>query len=175
MLFRSFAADLKHVVFRPYWHVPMSIQRAEIVPKLAADRSYLMKNRFEIVTPQNKLVSDGFVDDELFARLRSGELRVRQAPGPENSLGLVAFMFPNEHDVYMHATPAMLLFSKSRRDFSHGCIRVEKPEELAAWVLRDEPGWDSERIADAMNGDTTFQVNLVRPIPVLIVDRKSHV
>lgn len=164
-----FAASLKNVVFRPYWHVPLSIQRTELVPKLGQDRTYLVKNRFEIVTPQNKLVSDGFVDDELLARLRSAELRIRQVPGPENSLGLVAFMFPNEYDVYMHATPATLLFSKSRRDFSHGCIRVEKPEELAAWVLRDQSGWDTERISQAMNGDATLQVNLDRPIPVLIV------
>jgi len=164
-----FAANLKYVVFRPYWNVPFSIQRAELVPKLDRDRSYLLKNKFEVVTAQNKLVNTGVVDDNLLARLRSGELRIRQVPGPENSLGLVAFLFPNEYNVYLHATPARELFSKSRRDFSHGCIRAEKPEELAAWVLRDKPEWTPERISAAMNGTETIRITLDRPISVLIV------
>jgi len=109
------------------------------------------------------------VDDALLARLRSGELRIRQKPGPQNSLGLVAFMFPNEYSVYLHATPAPELFSQSRRDFSHGCIRAEKPEQLAAWVLKGKPEWTPQRIFDAMNGAQTIQVTLEQPIPVLIV------
>ena len=164
-----FAGDVKYVIFRPYWNVPLSIQHAELVPKLSRDRSYLVKNGYQVVTPQDTVVSDGTVDDTILAQLRSGKLRIRQVPGPENSLGLVKFLFPNEHDVYMHATPAMTLFSQSRRDFSHGCIRVEKPEQLAAWVLRDKPEWTPERIHDAMNSTKTLQVNLDRPIPVLIV------
>jgi murein L,D-transpeptidase YcbB/YkuD len=86
-----------------------------------------------------------------------------------NSLGLVKFLFPNSYNVYMHDTPATELFSKSRRDFSHGCIRLERPADLAAWVLRDNPGWTPDRIRTAMNGSTTQQVNLAHPIPVLIV------
>jgi murein L,D-transpeptidase YcbB/YkuD len=81
----------------------------------------------------------------------------------------VKFVFPNEYDVYMHDTPATELFSKSRRDFSHGCIRLEKPAELAAWVLRDNPGWTPERIRAAMDGEKTQEVTLTHPIPVLIV------
>jgi murein L,D-transpeptidase YcbB/YkuD len=164
-----FAADMKYVVFRPYWNVPFSIQRAELVPKLDRDRSYLVKNQFEVVAAQDEVVSHGVVDDKLLKRLRSGELRIRQIPGPENSLGLVAFMFPNKYDVYLHATPATVLFSQSRRDFSHGCLRAEKPEQLAAWILRDKPEWTPERILDAMNGTETIRVNLDRPIPVLVV------
>ena len=136
-----FAANMKQVIFRPYWNVPVSIQRAELVPKLDRDSSYLMKNRYEVVTPQGKVVTNGIVDALTLAQLRSGNLRIRQTPGPENALGLVAFMFPNEYDVYLHGTPAMELFAKSRRDFSHGCIRAEKPQELAAWVLRNQPEW----------------------------------
>ncbi len=79
------------------------------------------------------------------------------------------FLFPNEHDVYLHDTPATELFSRSRRDFSHGCVRVERPRELAAWILQDRPKWSEERIAEAMNGSETVTVNLERPIPVLIV------
>jgi len=81
----------------------------------------------------------------------------------------VKFEFPNPYDVYMHGTPAMQLFSQSRRDFSHGCIRVEDPMALTAWVLRDEPEWTPERIGKAMNGDLTIRVRLTNPIPVLIL------
>jgi murein L,D-transpeptidase YcbB/YkuD len=164
-----FTADMKYVIFRPYWNVPRSIQRAELVPKLDRDRSYLANNGYEVVTAQDAVVTNGLVDDALLAQLRSGELRIRQIPGPENALGLVKFLFPNEHDVYLHATPATALFSKYRRDFSHGCIRVEKPEQLAAWVLREKPEWTPERIRDAMDGTKTLQVTLDTPIPVLIV------
>lgn len=165
----AFSAGMKQVIFRPYWNVPPSIQRAELVPKLDHDPSYLAKNNFEVVTAQNTVVTNGTVDAATLAQLRSGKLRIRQTPGPKNSLGLVKFLFPNEHDVYLHDTPATELFSRSRRDFSHGCVRVEKPRELAAWILRDQPKWTAERIAEAMNGTETITVNLERPIPVLIV------
>lgn len=164
-----FSANLREVVFRPYWNVPLSIQRAELLPKLAEDRLYLVKNQFQVVTAREELVSEGEVDDGILARLRSRELRIRQIPGPRNSLGLIAFRFPNEYDVSLHATPATVLFSKSRRDFSHGCIRAEKPEELAEWALREQVGWTPERITQATHGEKTFRVRLDQPIPVLIV------
>ena len=164
-----FSADMKQVIFRPYWNVPQSIQRAELMPKLDRDSSYLAKNRYEVVTPQNTVVTNGMVDETTLAQLHSGKLRIRQTPGPENALGLVKFLFPNEHNVYLHATPATELFSRTRRDFSHGCIRVENPQQLAAWILRNQAEWTPERIADAMNGTKTIQVSLDRPIPVLIV------
>jgi murein L,D-transpeptidase YcbB/YkuD len=81
----------------------------------------------------------------------------------------VKFVFPNSYNVYMHDTPATALFAQSRRDFSHGCIRLENPADLAAWVLRDNPGWNADRIRAAMNGSAPQQVNLAHPIPVLIV------
>jgi murein L,D-transpeptidase YcbB/YkuD len=164
-----FAANLKQVIFRPYWNVPLSIQRAELVPRLDRDSSYLAKNRYEVVNPQGKVVTDGIVEGPTLAQLRAGTLRIRQTPGSENALGLVAFMFPNEYDVYLHGTPAMELFAKSRRDFSHGCIRAEKPQELAAWVMRNQPEWTPEKIADAMDGTKTIYLSLDEPIPVLIV------
>ena len=164
-----FTANMKQIIFRPYWNVPPSIQRAELVPKLERDSDYLAKNRYEVVTRQGTVVTNGIVDQPTLTQLRSGKLAIRQLPGPENALGLVAFMFPNEHDVYLHATPATELFSKSRRDFSHGCIRAEQPQQLADWVLRDQPEWTPQRIADAMNGTKTIYVRLEKPIPVLIV------
>ena len=90
-------------------------------------------------------------------------------PGPKNALGLVKFIFPNDNNVYLHDTPSQQLFSKPRRDFSHGCIRLEKPQALAEWVLRSNPDWPPDRIAEAMNGDATVQANVTPAIPVLIV------
>jgi murein L,D-transpeptidase YcbB/YkuD len=164
-----FAANMTYLIFRPYWDVPVSIAKKELALKLEKDRTYLAKNKYEVVNADSQVVSEGTVDDATLAEIRTGKLRVRQVPGPENALGLIKFLLPNEHDVYLHDTPATELFSKTRRDFSHGCIRLEKPEDLAAWVLRDKPEWTPERIHDAMNGDETLRVDLGAPIPVLIV------
>jgi murein L,D-transpeptidase YcbB/YkuD len=165
----AFANEIKSVIFRPYWNVPLSIQRNELVPHLEKDPSYLTRNSYEIVDRGGNVVSDGAVDEDILEELRSGELAIRQTPGPDNALGLIKFEFPNRYDVYMHDTPAKTLFSRSRRDFSHGCIRVENPVELAAWLLRDDPEWTPEKIRTAMNGEETVQVKLKSPIPVLIL------
>ena len=165
-----FEKDMRFVVFRPYWNVPPSIQRPEIVPAVQKDRDYIAKKGFEVVTPAGQVAASGSVTDDVLAQLRSGKLEVRQKPGPTNALGLVKLMFPNEYNVYLHSTPAPQLFSQTRRDFSHGCIRVEKPAELAAWVLRDKPDWSVERAQAAMtSGKDNLQVNLTNPIPVLIL------
>lgn len=164
-----FADYMRYVIFRPYWEVPMSIQFAEMVPKTRRDRNYLADHGFEITTASGTVVTDGPVSDDIFNKLRSGSLSIRQKPGPKNALGLVKFIFPNRYNVYLHSTPAPELFLKARRDFSHGCIRVQNPVGLAAWVLRDKPEWTVDRINEVMNGDRTVQVNLAKPIPVLIL------
>ena len=164
-----FADAVQYVTFRPYWEVPPSIIKGETIPHILKDPSYLAKNGLEIVDGSKRPIAAGTVGPDIIKQLRAGKLFVRQTPGPSNALGLVVFTFPNTYDIYMHDTPAPEFFAKSRRDFSHGCIRLEKPAELAAWVLRDNPGWNPQRIHDAMNGSETLQVNLTRPIPVLIV------
>ena len=164
-----FAENMRYVIFRPYWLVPPSIQRAELVPKARRDPYYLADHQFEVVDGSGNVVASSPATGEVINGLRSGELSIRQIPGPRNSLGLVKFIFPNQYNVYMHGTPAPELFSRARRDFSHGCIRVEDPVALAAWVLRDKPEWTVDKIRAAMNGDTTIQVNLDKPIPVLIL------
>jgi murein L,D-transpeptidase YcbB/YkuD len=161
-----FASELKSVIFRPYWNVPISIQRAEVLPHINQDPSYLAKHSYEVVDSKGNVVTSDRTNKE---ELRSGKLAIRQKPGPENALGLIKFDFPNAHDVYMHGTPATELFSRSRRDFSHGCIRVEDPVALAAWVLRDKTEWTTERIRSAMYDEKTIRVNLDKPIPVVIV------
>jgi murein L,D-transpeptidase YcbB/YkuD len=164
-----FTDTMEYVVFRPYWEVPYSIVKAEMIPHISRDPDYLAKNQLEIVNSKQDVVSEGAVTPEMLDQLRAGRLFVRQKPGPKNALGLVKFVFPNSYNVYMHDTPATELFANSRRDFSHGCIRLEKPANLAAWVLHDNPAWTPERIRAAINGTSPQQVNLTHPIPVLIV------
>jgi len=120
-----FEKEIKYVVFRPYWEVTPTIQRAEIVPHVEKDRNYIAAKNFEVVTGDGKVVTDGPISDEVLAGLKSGHLRVRQKPGPTNSLGLVKLIFPNEDNVYLHGTEAPQLFANEERDLSHGCIRVQ--------------------------------------------------
>ncbi|MGB8478325.1 MAG: L,D-transpeptidase family protein [Acidobacteriaceae bacterium] len=165
-----FAKDMQYIVFRPYWNVPTSILRSEIVPAIVKNRNYIANKNFEVVTYSGTVVTSGPINDDVLAQLRAAKLMVRQKPGPDNSLGLVKFLFPNEHSVYLHGTPAQQLFSQSRRDFSHGCIRVQQPTELAAYLLRDQPPWTPEKVRAAMQtGPNNQQVNLKVPIPVLIL------
>jgi murein L,D-transpeptidase YcbB/YkuD len=161
--------DMKYLIFWPYWNVPPSILRTEIIPKITKDPAYIQKNNFEVATNSGQVVTDGVVSEEVLAQLRTGKLMVRQKPGPKNALGLIKFIFPNDQNVYLHSTPSQSLFSESRRDFSHGCIRVEDPKALAEWVLRNNPGWTRERIEAAFKAGKQQQVNLAHEIPVLIV------
>ena len=165
-----FEKEIQYVVFRPYWDVTPTIQRSEIVPHIQRDPNYIAKHNFQVVTPQGEVVTDNQVSQEVLAGIKSGHLMVRQKPGTTNSLGLVKIIFPNSDNVYLHGTDVPELFSQDVRDFSHGCIRVQKPGDLVAWVLRNNPGWDLERVRATMHGDKdNLQVNLVTRIPVLIV------
>ncbi len=165
-----FTRDMTYVVLRPYWNVPPSILRGEIVPAIQRDRGYIASKNYEVTTADGSVVTSGEISDDVLAQLRAGKLAVRQKPGPSNALGLIKLIFPNEHNVYLHSTPSQAAFSRSRRDFSHGCIRVEKPAELAAWVLRNNPDWTVERVQQGMqNGNDNVTVNLVKPVPVFIV------
>jgi murein L,D-transpeptidase YcbB/YkuD len=164
-----FTDTMQYIVFRPYWNVPYSIAKAEFLPRVARDPDYLAKKGFEVVNDRQEIVTSGAVTSDVLAQLRAGKLYIRQLPGPENSLGLVKFIFPNSSNVYMHDTPAQEFFAKSRRDFSHGCIRLEKPADLAVWVLRENPDWDMDHVQAAMKGTPNQQVNLAHPIPVLIL------
>jgi murein L,D-transpeptidase YcbB/YkuD len=164
-----FESRIERVVFRPFWNIPKSIQREEVVPRIKKDPGYLTSHDYEVIDQEDNIVTRDVVDPSTLQGMRSGLLSVRQRPGPDNSLGLVKFVVPNSNDVYLHGTPAKQLFSQDRRDFSHGCIRVEDPAKLAAWVLRDEPEWTPEKIRAAMEGPETVTVVLAEPIPVLVI------
>jgi len=147
-----FADSMETVVFRPYWLITPDIQAKETEPKIAADPNYLAANNLEYY-------KDG------------GATRIRQKPGPQNSLGLVKFLFPNDFNIYLHDTPQKELFDKDVRAFSHGCIRVEKPVELASWVL----GWDQSKVTQYEQGQDNNAVKLPRKLPVYIEYATAYV
>ncbi len=147
-----FSDSMEVVVFRPYWNVTPDIADKEIFPKMNADPGYLSANNYE-------LYKEG------------GATRVRQTPGEKNSLGLVKFLFPNDFNIYLHDTPNPELFAKDVRAFSHGCIRVEKPADLAQWVL----GWDAAKVSEGMNGSDNKTVRLPRKIPVYITYGTAYI
>ncbi|MBM4267760.1 MAG: hypothetical protein FJ144_14315 [Deltaproteobacteria bacterium] len=164
-----FTASLERVIFRPFWNVPASITRSEILPKLARDPGYLERERLELVRGPGVDAPVVAATAAHLAELRRGELRLRQRQGPANSLGLVKFDFPNASDVYLHGTPAHQLFARPRRDFSHGCIRAEDPASLASWVLEPLGSWPRERVDAAMHGSgPPLGVRLPEPITVVL-------
>jgi murein L,D-transpeptidase YcbB/YkuD len=163
-----FIAGMTHLTFQPYWNVPRSIVRAEILPALARDPSYLRLHDMELVRGPGDEAPALPETPELLRELEQGTLRVRQRPGPRNPLGGVKFAVANESQIYLHATPARELFLRGRRDFSHGCIRVEDPIGLARWALAGRPGWGPEEIAAAYQGSRTVSVSLPEPVQVVV-------
>ena len=159
--------ELRYVEFWPYWNVPRSILVKEMLPLLRRRPGYLRANQMEIVGPRQVVLGDA-VTPQILRRLAAGELSVRQRPGPRNALGLAKFVFPNAANVYMHGTPQTELFTRTRRDFSHGCIRLEDPAALAAWVLQDQPAWSRAAIEAAMAAGVNTRVLLTRPMPVVV-------
>lgn len=166
-----FENTIRYLVFRPYWNVPPRILREEIVPEIEEDRDFIKNMNMEVVTGDGKLVSSGRISDDVLRQLRAGKLTVRERPGPENALGLLKIIFPNEHHVYMHDTPESRdMFSTNQRALSHGCIHLEHPAEMAQWLLRDKPEWTLERVERAMHeGPDNHTVHLTQPVPILIV------
>jgi len=170
-----FTDEMEYVVFRPYWNPPPSIINGEIIPGLRKDPAYLDKHNMEIVASGADTAASLPASDDNIAKVAAGKLFVRQRPGPANSLGLAKFIFPNSENVYMHGTPSQQLFSRTRRDFSHGCIRVEDPATFAEWVLRHDPSWTRERIDAAMSGAKPLQVNLKEKLTVVVFYDTVHV
>ena len=148
MMFRG---DLNEIVFSPYWNVPSSIVKKEILPEIDKHPNYLEEQHMEVIG------KDG-----------NGVPEIRQNPGAKNSLGKVKFLFPNSFDIYFHDTPAKELFHRDRRAFSHGCIRLQDAEKMATYLLRNQPEWTPEKINEAMNRDQPQSVRLKNPVPVFI-------
>lgn len=151
-----FDEDMRYIEFSPYWNVPPSIARSETIPKIRRDPGYMARNGFEIV-------GQGGLQGVL-----NGTARIRQKPGPSNALGDIKFVFPNNQNIYLHHTSSPGLFKRTKRDFSHGCIRVEEPVQLAKFVLQDDPAWTEDRIRKAMGAGKATTVRLKEPLPVVI-------
>ncbi len=146
-----FTGTMKNIVLNPYWNVPADIVRKEVVPHMQRDPAYAEKEGFEVTTG------------------KGGGVEVRQKPGGKNALGRVKFLFPNRFDVYLHDTPSRSLFSRTVRGFSHGCIRIEKPVELAEYLLKDDPAWPPKRIAAVLARGKEAWVTIPKPLPVHLV------
>ena len=164
-----FAADMRFVVIRPYWDVPSTILHSEFMGKIRANPGWVARNRFEIVRGEG---DDGAIMEasaENIEALAQGRYRLRQQPGDSNSLGIAKLMFPNRHNVYLHGTPAQGLFAQSRRAFSHGCVRVEDPLALAAFVLRDQPQYSRAKLEELARLDHPTRIPLTQPLRVFIM------
>ncbi|UCD84126.1 MAG: L,D-transpeptidase family protein [Deltaproteobacteria bacterium] len=163
-----FSDMITYLVFCPYWHVPKGIAAADILPQLRRDIGYLTQNNIKVFPewgPESKEIDPTGVD---WFRVNSGNLnyRFRQEPGPSNALGRIKFMFPNKFNVYLHDTPSRELFAVSERTFSSGCIRIERPLDLAEYLLRDEPGWKREKIIAVIEKNVEQTKRLPRPVTI---------
>ncbi|MFA5910867.1 MAG: L,D-transpeptidase family protein [Vicinamibacterales bacterium] len=165
-----FSDEMETVVFSPYWNIPDSIAEGETAPAVARDPRYLEKQNIEVLRVSGDKVETlkaSDVDWDNADALRN--LAFRQRPGANNALGHVKFLFPNSYNVYLHDTPADALFERPGRAFSHGCVRVEEPEKLAKYVLKDFPEWDEPAMFAAMNAGAEKHVKLKEQVPVHIV------
>lgn len=161
-----FSATLKYLVFNPTWTVPHRIASEELLPKIKQDSGFLAKGNYQLFDPAGNRVEASSVDWSAIER-DSFRFTLVQQPGPANQLGEIKFVFPNEHSVCMHDTPQKSLFANAIRAFSHGCVRVDKPNELAEVLLGSE-GWTRAQIDAEIDSARTKNVNLAKPLPVLL-------
>jgi murein L,D-transpeptidase YcbB/YkuD len=161
-----FDEDLRAIEFSPYWNVPASIARKELVPRLRRDPGHFGREGYEFVTSDGQVES--FLSPQRLDDVLAGRARLRQRPGERNALGQIKFVFPNRANIYLHHTPATALFGRDRRDFSHGCIRVEQPLALATFVLQGMPEWTESRIRETMAAGRSSTLRVAQPLPVLI-------
>jgi len=159
----TFTASMSYIVFSPYWNIPESITNDEIIPSVQKNPNYLSQKNMEVVNGSGEVVKASKVNLS-----KETGYRVRQKPGGDNSLGLVKFMFPNEYNIYIHDTPARSLFEKETRALSHGCIRIQNPDQFAKILLNDK-SWTDEKIKEAMNQENEEVVELDRKIPVVLL------
>lgn len=145
-----FTGRMTNIVLNPYWNVPATIATKEVLPKIAREPGYQEQEGFEVLHTKNGV-------------------EVRQRPGPKNALGKIKFLFPNRFNVYLHDTPSRSLFSRTVRSFSHGCMRIEKPLELAEYLLKDDPAWTPEKIAATLDKGKETWINIPKPLPVHVV------
>lgn len=160
-----FSDEISYIEINPYWNVPKSIAYKEKLPQLRRNPYALVGQNIRVFAPGGGAIDPATVDWSTVGA--SFPYRLRQEPGPKNALGRIKFMFPNPYDVYMHDTPSRSLFKRQVRAFSHGCIRVEKPMELAEFLLG--ASWTRTRIQRTIDAGKNVAVALPRPVPVHLV------
>ncbi len=163
----SLVEELRYLDFWPYWNVPRSILTKEIIPALRRDSTYLQRQQMELVRGADEALGDT-VTAAVIDGLEADRLRVRQRRGPGNALGRVKFVIPNDSNIYLHDTPDVSLFARARRDFSHGCIRVEHARDLAVWAMRNDARWTADSVDAALAGPDFRRAMLPRPIMVIV-------
>ncbi len=161
-----FYEDMRYIEFSPYWNIPPSIAKKETVPMLRRSPASFDRQNLEFVGAGGEVIPS--LSNSNLDAVMSGKMRIRQRPGPGNALGDIKFIFPNSQNIFLHHTPAIKLFERNRRDFSHGCIRVEKPVELAKFVLQGQPEWTEESIQESMQKRQSHTIRLEQPVPVVI-------
>jgi murein L,D-transpeptidase YcbB/YkuD len=162
-----FRGDIRYLEFNPTWTVPPGILAKDILPAVKRDPDYLRNRNISVLDRNGRQVDPDTVDWQAYSR--GIPYTLRQEPGPDNALGRVKFIFPNEHFVFLHDTPSRALFDRAERTFSSGCIRVDKPFELAELLLDDAQAWDPAAIRGVVDSGRTRRVNLRKPEPVLIL------
>jgi murein L,D-transpeptidase YcbB/YkuD len=160
-------SQIEYLVFSPYWNIPLSIATKELLPKIRKDPNFLQKEQMEVVRVSGNSVKTVDPSNINWSAISDGsQYQLRQRPGASNALGLVKFIFPNRYSVYLHDTPGDNLFDRLTRTLSHGCVRIEKPTEFAAYLLKGQPDWTAERIEQAMHAAREKHVKLKIPVPV---------
>ncbi len=163
-----FSDKIEYIIFNPWWEVPDSIARQDKLPQFRRDPGSIARFGYQVLDRQGNVLDPATIDWNSVSPA-SFPYRIRQAPGPQNALGQVKIMFPNPHNVYLHDTNDRSLFDAEQRTFSSGCVRVQNPLDLAAWILEDTPGWDRASIDTVVSSGKETRVDLPQPVPVYVV------
>ncbi|SHG52499.1 L,D-transpeptidase catalytic domain [Flavobacterium fluvii] len=161
-----FTGNISRIMLNPYWNIPNSIIRNEIIPNIKKNSNYLEENNMEVLSG-DKVVNSSTIDWYKY----KGDVPfiIRQKPGGENALGKMKFLFPNNYNIYLHDTPSKGLFKASKRAFSHGCIRVENPNKLLMYLLRKDKNWNQERVDTILKTNKEYGIQIKPTVPVYIV------
>ncbi len=174
-----FKGHISRIMLNPYWNIPNSIIKNEIIPALKKDKNYLSKNNMEVVSFQGEPMNESSIDWNQYTNKKVPFI-VRQKPGKDNALGEMKFLFPNNFSIYLHDTPSKELFDRNKRDFSHGCIRVENPKKLLMYLLENDKTWTKEKLDQVLKTDTETGISVKPNMPVYIayftawVDHKGN-
>ena len=161
-----FKGNISSIILNPYWNIPNSIINNEILPALKRNSNYLSRNNMEVVSPDGKAMNAAKIDWQKYSK--NVPFIIRQKPGNDNALGKMKFLFPNNFSIYLHDTPSKELFNQNKRDFSHGCIRVENPKKLAMYLLQNNKSWNQEKVEKVLKTNTETGITIKPNMPVYI-------